>query len=113
MGSITIRIPDELEAKIDERRGDKPKSDFYRDILTTFVSKSDDNLNTNVSSLNTENSGHIQSLEQQISMLRDQNTDLRSSNGKLMMLLNQEQALHLQTQKLLPAPDKKWWRFWK
>lgn len=113
MGSITIRIDDELEAKIDERRGDKPKSDFYRDILTTFVSKPDDNLLTDVSSLNTSNSGYIQSLEQQISMLKDQNTDLRSSNSKLMTLLNQEQTLHLQTQKFLPAPDKKWWKFWK
>lgn len=109
MGSITIRIPDELESKIDEQRGDKPKSDFYRDILSEYVSKPAYNLNTPVSS----NTGHIQSLEQQISLLKDQNTDLRSSNSKLMILINQEQALHLQTQRLLPAPDKKWWIFWK
>lgn len=113
MGSITIRLSDELETKIEERRGEKSKSDFYRDILIAFVSKPDDNLLTNVSNLNTENSGHIQALEQQISILKDHNTDLRSSNSKLMTLLNQEQSLHLQTQKLLPAPEKKWWIFWK
>lgn len=114
MGSITIRIDDELEAKIDERRGDKPKSDFYRDILLTFVSKSEDNVTTNVSNLPTDNSGYIKSLEQQISMLKDQVTDMRANNGKLMTLLNQEQALHMQTQRLLPpAPENKWWQFWK
>ncbi len=109
MGSITIRIPNELEEKIEAQRGDKSKSDFYRDIITEHVSKPAYNLPTPVSN----NTGHLEALEQQISMLKDQNTDLRSSNSKLMTLLNQEQALHLQTQKMLSAPDKKWWHFWK
>lgn len=114
MGSITIRIDDELEAKIDALRGDKSKSDFYRDILTEFVSKPADNLTTNVSSLPTDNSAYIKSLEQQISQLNEQIADLRADKGKLMSLLNQEQALHLQTQRLLPpAPQRKWWQFWK
>ncbi len=113
MGQITIRIDDELEAKIEERRGDKPKSDFYREILTAYLTTSDCKLTTSDDNLSANNSGHIHSLEQQISMLKDQNMDMRSSNSKLMALLNQEQALHLQTQKLLPAPDKKWWKFWK
>ncbi len=109
MGSITIRIPDELEEKIEAQRGEKSKSDFYRDIIAEHVNKPAYNLTTNESN----STGHIESSEQ-ISMLKDWNTDLRSSNSQLRALLNQEQALHLQTQKLLPAPgQKKWWKFWE
>lgn len=110
MGSITIRIPDELEEKIDEQRGDKPKSEFYRDIIEDHVSRPAYNLTTPVSN----NTGHIEALEQQNSLLKDQIADLRADKSKLMSLLNQEQALHMQTQKLLPpAPEKKWWQVWR
>lgn len=116
MGQITIRIDEELEKKIEESRGDKPKSDFYRDILSAFVSKSDGNLTTTDDSLITQNADRIQVLEQQISSLKDQNADLRDDKIKLMTLLNQEQALHMRTQKMLPGPvpeQKTWWKFWK
>lgn len=105
MGQITIRIDDELEKQIDERRGDKPKSDFYRDILKGYLTTTDNNLITPEVS---QNSDYIRSLEQQIA-------DLKADKGKLMTLLNQEQALHMQTQRLLlPAPgQRKWWKFWK
>jgi hypothetical protein len=105
MGQITIRIDDELEKQIEERRGDKPKSDFYREILTRHLTATDDKLITPAVS---QNEDHIKSLEQQ-------NSDLRDDKNKLMMLLNQEQALHMRTQKMLPAPgpEKKWYRFWK
>lgn len=114
MGSITIRIPDELEEKIEMQRGEKSKSDFYRDIITEYVSKPDCNLLTTDNKLLTPGAEHIQSLEQQISSLKEQNADLRADKGKLMTLLNQEQALHMQTQRLLPpAPERKWYQFWK
>ncbi len=105
MGQITIRIDDELEKQIDERRGDKPKSDFYRDILTRYLTATDDKLITSEVS---QNSDYVRSMEQQIA-------DLRDDKNKLMALLNQEQALHMRTQKMLPAPgpEKKWYRFWK
>ncbi len=110
MGTITIRIDDEIERQIDERRGEKPKSDFYREIILAYLNTPEKNLTTKVSSVNT---GHIEALEQQNSQLREQITDLRADKSKLMTLLNQEQALHMQTQKLLPpAPEKKWWKFW-
>ncbi len=107
MGQITIRIDDELEKQIDERRGDKPKSDFYRDILTRYLTATDDKLITPEVTQNLD-LDRIKSLELQIS-------DLREDKNKLMMLLNQEQALHMRTQKMLPAPgpEKKWYLFWK
>lgn len=105
ISTINLRIDDELEAKLDGLRGDKSKSDFYREIITDYLNR------PSVPVSNT--TGYIHSLEQQISMLKDQVTDLRNSNGKLMSLLNQEQALHLQTQRMLPAPEKNWWKFWK
>lgn len=114
MGQITIRIDDELETKIDERRGDKPKSDFYREMLISYLAAGDGKLTTTEDKVIADNSGYIKSLEEQLSLLKDQVTDLRGTNGKLMALLNQEQALHLQTQRMLPAPEiKKWWHVWK
>lgn len=117
MGSITIRIPDELEEKIEAQRGEKSKSDFYRDILSEHVNKPGGILLTTDDKVPTPEIGNtelVQSLEQQISSLKDQIADLRADKGKLMTLLNQEQALHMQTQRLLPpAPEqKKWWKFW-
>lgn len=105
MGKITIRIDDDLETQIDKWRGDKPKSDFYRDIIKEYLTTPDDQKTTPVVS---QNSDYTRSLEQQIS-------DLRDDKIKLMTLLNQEQALHMQTQRLLPpAPQKKkWWEFLK
>lgn len=110
MGTITLRIDEEIEKQIDERRGDKPKSDFYREIILGFLNTPEKNLNTNVFN---ENTHHIQALEQQISDLRDVLADLRADKGKLMALLNQEQALHLKTLALLPAPAGHWWQFWR
>ncbi len=111
MGTITIRIDEDIEKQIDERRGDKPKSDFYREIILAFLNTPERNMNTELSTVNTN---HIQALETQISHLRETIADLRADKGKLMTLLNQEQALHLKTQGLLPAPaGGKWWKFWE
>jgi len=45
--------------------------------------------------------------------------DFRDQNNELTRMLNQEQVLHLQTQKLLPEKleiqnrSSSWWEFWK
>lgn len=105
MGQITIRIDDELEKQIEERRGDKSKSDFYRDILTGYLTATDDKLTAPVVNMNED---YVKELEEQVS-------ELRRDKNSLMTLLNQEQVLHMKTQRSLPpAPeDKKWWKFWK
>jgi cell shape-determining protein MreC len=58
-----------------------------------------------------ENTDLIEVLKQDIEHLRNQNVDLTK-------LLNQEQSLHLQTQRqLMPGQEeivkKNWWQFWK
>lgn len=107
MGQITIRIPDDLEEKIDERRGEKTRSDFYREVLagylttdyklTTSPGRTDDNLIANAISM------------------QDEIKYLKAKLDEALNLLHQEQVLHLQTQRMLPAPapEKKWWEFWK
>jgi hypothetical protein len=40
---------------------------------------------------------------------------LRAKIDDLLKLLHQEQVLHIQTQRMLTAPQpvqKKWWQFW-
>lgn len=101
MGQITIRIDDELEKIIDEHRGNKPKSDYYREILAEHVNKPDCSLTANVDTRLIEQlSGQVRFLE-----------------GKLdeanRLLLN-EQTLHLTTQRMLPPAQKKtWYQFWR
>jgi hypothetical protein len=41
---------------------------------------------------------------------------LRAKIDDLLKLLHQEQVLHIQTQRMLTAPQpvqKNWWQFWK
>lgn len=101
MGQITIRIDDELEKIIDEQRGNKSKSDYYREILAAHANRSDTTLTASIDiKLIEELSGHARFLE-----------------GKLdeanRLLLN-EQTLHLTTQRMLPPAEKKpWYQFWR
>ncbi len=101
MGQITIRIDDELEKIIDEHRGNKPKSDYYREILAAHANKSDCNL---TAGLDTK---FIEQLTGQVKFLEGK---LDEANR---LLLN-EQTLHLSTQRMLPPAEKKpWYQFWR
>ncbi|NJD76953.1 MAG: hypothetical protein FIB08_07650 [Candidatus Methanoperedens sp.] len=107
MGQITIRIDDELEKLIDQQRGDKPKSDFYREILTGYVNKPDCNLTATPRDGDYANQKLIEQLSGQVRFLEGK---LDEANR---LLLN-EQTLHLATQRLLPpAQNKPWYKFWK
>ena len=104
MKTITIRVDDELYEEIEKARGDKSKSDFYRDALKEYISKEkDETTNTNEYTL----------------LLEKDNEYLKKKVDELLTLLNQEQTLHLQTQGRLPgkveeaAEGKSWWQFWK
>ncbi len=112
---LNVRIPVELYEKISQ--GDKPQVDIVIEALELYFQ--DDSKNDSIAikgAIIEENHDpdYIQSLEQQISSLKDQIKDLREDKSKLMALLNQEQALHMKTQMLLPpAVQHKWWKFWK
>lgn len=101
MGQITIRIDDVLEKIIDEHRGNKPKSDYYREIIAEHANRSDHNLTTGPD---------IRLVEQLTGQVRFLEKKLDEANR---LLLN-EQTLHLTTQRMLPPSEKKsWYQFWK
>jgi hypothetical protein len=101
MGQITIRIDDALEELIDKHRGDKPKSDYYREILAAHANKPECNLTTAV---------HTRLIEQLTGQVKFLEGKLDEANR---LILN-EQTLHLTTQRMLPPAQKKsWYQFWR
>jgi hypothetical protein len=97
-------------------RGADNRSEYIRSLLV-FALDHKENTDANASEHkeNTtdyrENTDLIEVLKQDIEHLRNQNVDLTK-------LLNQEQSLHLQTQRqLMPGQEeivkKNWWQFWK
>ena len=108
MKTFSIRIDDELFEKVETERKDKARTDFLREIIEGyFVTKASPDLNLS----SPEQVKHIESLQSDITFLREQVKDLDR-------LLSQEQSLHLQTQKqIMPSPEeiikKTWWKFWE
>ena len=97
MKTITIRVEDEFFEKIEEKRGNKQKSVFYRELIEEYLNKGEDNLNKHE---------YVTRLEKEVEYLR-------GKMDELTKLLHQEQSLHLQTQQMLPEVKKRWWQFWK
>ncbi len=123
--NITIRVDDELAEEIEKKRGDKSKADFYREILEHYLRSSEDGMDAHEKDKSkSESEDGTASPEKDagkheyILRLEDEVKYLRTKVDDLIRTLNQEQVLHLQTQKLLPAPEtpaklKPWWQFWK
>jgi len=140
---LNVRIPLELQEKIDN--DGRPKVEIVIEALELyFASKkqhydSTDNISANNSasyndsntsqndsgiSNNDSNVSHdennISKIEQKDSseMLRMKTEIefLRAKIDDLLKLLHQEQVLHIQTQRMLTAPQpvqRKWWQFWR
>ncbi len=108
MKTFSVRIDDELFEKVEAARGEKARTDFLREVIEGyFVTGTSPELNQ----ASPDQVKHIESLQSEITFLREQIKDLNR-------LLNQEQALHLQTQRqIMPTPEeitkKAWWQFWK
>ncbi len=129
MEPITIRVDEELQAKLDAKRGDEKKSDFYRRILEEYVNTPEitkqDNPITSADKENTLTAAQNDALRSENALLKDEVQHLRlqveTSTRQIDNLhqhLHQEQALHLRTQRLLPEPAvsvpvKPWWKFWQ
>ena len=94
MKTISIRIDNELFDEIEEKRGDLPKSEFYRSVISEYI-------------LNTKND-HLHSDEYTQKLTKD-NEFLKNKVDDLLKLLNQEQSLHLQTQRQLPPAGESFW----
>lgn len=123
MEPITIRVDEELQAKLDARRGDEKKSDFYRGILEEYVNTKEITKPENpITSADKENTLAVvqnEALKTENAFLREDVQYLRSKLDETTRLISNEQALHLQTQRMLPSPEpeptssaKPWWKFW-
>lgn len=91
----------------------------------SIVSNNDSNASLNYSNISNDNSNSSQNdsvvskMEQQDSneaiRMKSEIEFLRTKIDDLLKLLHQEQVLHIQTQRMLNAPQpstKKWWHFW-
>ncbi len=140
MKTITIRVEDDIFNKIEEHRGLKSKSEFYRKLIEDYLNKSEDNPNKTEDSLNKR--------EDNLNMSEDglNNTDvnlnkseyvrnilkenesmktelahkqelLKMANDWINDMRNQVGFLQFEYQKIsgrLALPDvRKWWEFWK
>jgi hypothetical protein len=109
MRTFSIRLDEELFEKLESVRGTKTRADYIREVLIAHFSEPQITSKEPQSNLGEpQQDSLVQSLQSEISYLRSKLDDMTK-------LLSQEQALHLQTQKLLPESEyaKKWWQFWK
>lgn len=117
MTTITLRLDDEVLQKIDSLKGTENRSEYIRSLIVSSIEyKENTGEHASEHRENTtdykENTERIQQFQAEIQHLRDQNIELTR-------IVSQAQALHLQTQRLLPSQEeqkekgKSWWQFWK
>lgn len=135
MPQITLRIEQELYDSIEEKKGDKDRSTFLRDvILAYFASQKNEVVSqektvdsqeiTNVTQLHYENEylkkklEDLTALHENAAALHSQEKqDLSNKLDRAMQLVSQEQSINMSMQKqLMPTPQeiikKSWWKFW-
>ena len=115
MKTITIRVDDEIFQQIEEKRGDRSKSDFYRSVLVEYISnKPEEEMNKSESILNIlkENENLKMDLSHNNDLMRLKDERIRDMQNQLGFLQLEYQKLSTQVFKPLTAP-KKWWVFWK
>ena len=104
MRTFSIRLEDEDFQVLEINRGDVSRSDYVREVL---IARLHDSQANRQKPPKTET---VTNLEYEIQYLQEK-------VDTLLQLLNQEQILHLQTQRQLPTviemTKKKWWQFWK
>ncbi|MFA4956968.1 MAG: hypothetical protein WC556_08375 [Candidatus Methanoperedens sp.] len=133
---LNVRIPLELQEKI-ENDG-RPKVEIVIEALELYfaskkqqndsngddsannnANESDSNTSQNDSSISyndSNNSKLEQNYSNEAARMKTEIEFLRAKIDDLLKLLHQEQVLHIQTQRMLTAPQpaaKKWWQFWK
>lgn len=121
MSTITIRVDDELFKEIEKRRGDKNKSDFYREILTEYLMRTNEDIMNTAEGkriqVNTiPNTTEYKALQTE---LRHKEELIKSKEERILDLQTQLGWLQMEHSKLsdripaLPAPKKRSLRFWK
>jgi hypothetical protein len=114
---LNVRISVDLHDKIES--SEKGKQDTVIEALELYfdsngASNHKANDNKDASKQDKNDSGEHASML--IAAFQAELDHLRVQNIELTRLLSQEQTLHLQTQRLLPAhtmEERKWWQVWK
>ncbi len=140
MKTITIRVEDDVFNKIEEHRGLKSKSEFYRKLIEDYLNKpeygmnkTEDGLNKCEDSLNIHEDGlnntdvnlnkseYVQNIlkenEAMKADLAHKQELLKMANDWINDMRNQVGFLQFEYQKisgrLALAGTRKWWEFWK
>lgn len=109
--SIAIRLDPDTMKRIEEKRGDQAKSEFYRKIIVDYLDKPDYKLNTEEQDRELMRIQAELDKEKAVSKVYSERIqDLQKSLGWMQL-----EYQKLSDRLLLPAPStaKSWWRFWK
>ena len=115
MPHISIRLDQELYDKIESNRGGEDRTAYIKKSIVAHLEAQDTASGTQgIKESNTD----VAHFESEIKYLKKKLDEAGQEKQDLMKLLNQEQSLHLQTQRqLIPTPEeitkKAWWQFWK
>jgi len=135
MPQITLRIEQELYDSIEEKKGDKDRSTFLRDVIIAYFASKKNTVdsqesanasqeNTNVSQMHYENEYLKKKLEDltalhenAVALHSQEKQDMSNKLDRAMQLVSQEQSINMSMQKqLMPTPQeitkKSWWQFW-
>jgi hypothetical protein len=113
--NITIRINDELAEEIEKKRGTKPKSDFYREILEQYLISFGDS--------HEKDEGRpelLKELELKNELLKSKDLTIKTLENEVGFLIQDHTRISGQLDRLLmPSQEeqkekgKKWFEFWK
>ena len=118
MPHISIRIDQELYDKIESIRGDEDRTAYIKKVLVAHIEAQNTVSGTQGNTSGSHGNTDVTHMESEIEYLKKKLDEAGQEKQDLMKLLNQEQSLHLQTQRqLMPTPEeitkKAWWKFWK
>jgi len=110
---ITFKIDEELFKKVEAKRGDRTKSEFYRSIINDYLSNKphEDNTNQQVSNLAKEFEILRAEMAYKDAMIKSMKDEkIKDMQSQLNFLQIEYQKLSSQ---LLKPPPAKFWQFWK
>lgn len=118
MSTITIRIDEELSQKIEEKRGDTPKSDYYRELLSSGLNANSVQANTEeITALKADLQHKDQVIQMKDQVILTKEELVRNMQTSLGWMQFEYQKLS--DRLMLPAPEpeptapaKPWWKFW-
>ena len=135
MPQITLRIEQELYDSIEEKKGDKDRSTFLRDVIIAYFASQKNAVVSQESTLDSQESANVSQLhyeneylkkkledltalhENAVALHSEEKQDLSNKLDRAMQLVSQEQSINMTMQKqLMPTPQeitkKSWWQFW-